>query len=232
MESEALGGKVALEVYVPTGYDESHDRWPVAYVHSGTAAKDAGRLPASLDRLMRRSVQPLIMVFINFRGFGKEDKYAEMFAKELVPLIDKTYRTLALPEARASVGHGFGGYPAWHVTFKNPGLVRKVGTQSAFMFTTSMQKLELLIATAGDLPLDIYLEWGKYDLRNPHENWDLGKTNVELGDLLKQRGYTFTGGEVHDGTGWSSWRNRTDKLFQTLFPLKPRSLLKTPSKRG
>ena len=30
---------------------------------------------------------------------------------------------------------------------------------------------------------------------------------------------TVDGGEVNDGTGWSSWRNRTDVLLAALFPL-------------
>ena len=29
-----------------------------------------------------------------------------------------------------------------------------------------------------------------------------------------------TGGEVHDSGGWSSWRNRTDRVLETLFPLR------------
>ena len=39
-------------------------------------------------------------------------------------------------------------------------------------------------------------------------------------NLLTDRGYTVAGGEVPDGTGWSSWKNRTDRVLQSLFPLE------------
>ncbi len=79
-----------------------------------------------------------------------------------------------------------------------------------------------LITTADAKPLDIFLEWDKYDLRNPHEALDLARTNRRLSRSFQEKGYKTTGGEVHDGTGWSSWRNRTDVVFEALFPLKPK----------
>jgi len=35
---------------------------------------------------------------------------------------------------------------------------------------------------------------------------------------LTARGYTYIGGMANDGAGWSSWRNRFDRLFGTLYP--------------
>jgi hypothetical protein len=43
--------------------------------------------------------------------------------------------------------------------------------------------------------------------------------NREFNTYLRSKGYYPAGGEVHDGTGWSSWRNRTDKWLAALFPL-------------
>jgi hypothetical protein len=40
----------------------------------------------------------------------------------------------------------------------------------------------------------------------------------KLAAKLRRQGIEVAGGEVHDGTGWPSWRNRTDRLFEALFP--------------
>ena len=40
-----------------------------------------------------------------------------------------------------------------------------------------------------------------------------------LARALEENGYEFVGGETHEGGGWPSWRNRTDKMLETLFPL-------------
>ena len=99
-------------------------------------------------------------------------------------------------------------------------IARKLGVQSTFAFTSMRGALDPLLKSASELPLDIYMEWGTYDLRSPQEAWDLAKTNREMAEGFRSRGYSLQGGEVRDGTGWSSWRNRTDVLFETLFPLK------------
>ena len=68
--------------------------------------------------------------------------------------------------------------------------------------------------------MDLYIEWGKYDAQAPHENWDLRESLRDFVDVLTRRGYTVHGGEVPDGTGWSSWKNRTDRVLRSLFPLE------------
>jgi hypothetical protein len=40
-------------------------------------------------------------------------------------------------------------------------------------------------------------------------------------ELLRGRGYSPAGGEVPEGAGWAGWRNRTDRVFEALFPAPP-----------
>jgi hypothetical protein len=51
-----------------------------------------------------------------------------------------------------------------------------------------------------------------------------GLNGPEMGRVfartLRDKGYSFTGGEVPDSGGWSSWRNRTDRVLETLFPVR------------
>jgi enterochelin esterase-like enzyme len=67
----------------------------------------------------------------------------------------------------------------------------------------------------------IYLEWGTYHLRSPHEAWDMARANRDLWALLRQRGQRPAGGEVPEGFGWACWRGHTDEMLSALFPLRP-----------
>ena len=213
--------KIKIDVYLPAGYDEDDERYEVAFVHGGGAARERGHFSTMLDNVIGESVEPVIVVFIDAgAGGGDAEKYAQMFAEELVPYVDENFRTVPSAEARANVGMGFPGFAAFYCTFRNPGVVAKVGTQSAFMLDSMQTGLLSLVKTADEQPLQVYMEWGKYDLRNPHEAWDMGASNRTFAEILEDKGYRVSGGEVHDGTGWSSWQNRTDVLFETLFPLE------------
>ncbi|MFQ5675248.1 MAG: hypothetical protein ACE5G1_05065 [bacterium] len=81
------------------------------------------------------------------------------------------------------------------------------------------QRRQKELITASNRNLQIYLDWGKYDLRSPLENVNLVESGRNVARLLTEAGYMFTGGEIHAGTGWGSWKSRTDKVFETLFPM-------------
>lgn len=214
--------KHSIDVYLPAGYDASKDRYPVAYVHGGTLAKLHGDMHEALDGIIGKSSAPMLVVFVHRQaGFDPNDKYDEIFAKEIVPFVDGKYRTIAKPEGRASIGQGFAGFLAIADTFTNKGLVGKVGCQSPFIFVSMAKALEPSIDDAKGSALEFYIEWGEYDFRNPQENWDMGQAAEDFATMLKRKGFAVKGVEVHDGTDWPSWRNRYDKVFGALFPLRP-----------
>jgi enterochelin esterase-like enzyme len=113
-----------------------------------------------------------------------------------------------------------GGLNALAATFSYPKLFASVAVQSPLLFSGMMSAIDPMIETLQeDRPL-LYIDWGKYDLRNPHEAWDMGLVSRRLYERLEQKGWQLSGGEVHDGSGWASWRNRTDRIFEALFPLE------------
>ena len=214
----ALDGKHKIDVYLPAGYEKSDRRYPVVYVHGGETAQTTGQWTRALDNLVGRGVAPLIAVFIHNVPRKAQQAYPAIVANDVIPFVDKAYRTKASADGRANYGAGFSGFTAMMCTFAKPGLVSKLATQSSFMFSSMTGPLKAAIKSAAEQPLDIYMEWGKYDLRNPHEAWDLSETNREFAKLLQDKGYAIKGGEVHDGTGWSSWHTRTDAVLKALFP--------------
>lgn len=119
------------------------------------------------------------------------------------------------------MGSVYGGFMAYYATFKYPDLFGKLAIQTmAWDQTAQAEDSGLLTSVPQSQPIDIYLDWGKYDLRSPMEGNDLGKSSASFATLLKSNGYDFVGGMVHDGSGWISWQNRFDKVFETLFPFE------------
>lgn len=226
-ESAAISDHRKLEVYLPAGYAEGDDRYPVVYVHAARRQWSLGKVDVSLDNIIGASVRPVIVVFVpSLFGGGyseyvgeKRDAYLRVFTDEVVPYIDQTYRTLKRREGRANLGTIYGGFMAFYATFTHPELFGNLAIQSmSWDQTAEANDAALVFEASSQWPMKIYLDWGKYDLRSPMEGNDLGKSTASFARLLHAKGYAFTGGEVNDGAGWASWRNRTDEVFEALFP--------------
>ena len=227
-ESDSIEGEPILEVYLPAGYDQTGPTpYPVAYVHGARHHLTLGRMDVSLDNIIDKRVRPVIVVFIpsllgdQYSAYvgSRRDEYARIFLDEIVPLVESTYLT-ATREGRANMGTIYGGFMAFYATFTRPDIFGKLAIQSIYWDQTAEAETEALIV-AGSTPAaqKIYLDWGKYDLRSPMEGNDLRKSSRSFARLLRSRGYSIVGGEVNDGTGWASWKNRTDRVFETLFPI-------------
>lgn len=220
------GAKATLHVYLPAGYEGGGNRYPVAYVLDGDGARAQGLLPRSLDNLMPDRVAPALVVFhgrIDWGSWKPSPPEAigatvEVLAKEIVPLIDARFRTIAEPGARAVVGQGLEGVTAIGAAFAPPGLFGALGVQSVFLLDVIEDFLKPRIRLASERPLRLYHDWGLYGHASTREARDLRAANRRFNEYLRSKGYEPAGGEAKDGDGWASWRNRTDSLFAALFP--------------
>ncbi len=224
-DSEAMGDTRSAKVYLPPGYADSDKGYPVVYYHDGFMAEFSGNVPNSLDNLIGEQIAPVIAVFIQpgknvraeYRG-GLVTKYSKMFLDELIPLIDETYRTQATPEARLSIGTGASASAVLYSAFSNYGSVTNLSLQTVPALDFYINMLDQMIKGIDEQPARIYLDWGKYDIRAAHEGWDMRDLNARLGKMLEKKGYEVAGGEFVDGSGWLSWRNRTDVILKHFFP--------------
>ncbi len=190
----------------------------MAYVHGGAAAFERGRLAETVDRLTGSRISPVILVFVEtFASLGVHVPYGAMVSEDLIPMIDRTYRTVASREGRAHIGGGFSGFSALHVAFWRPEQSAGVGTFSAVMLDFMRVPLEESFPAAAEHPFDIYIDWGKYDMRNPDEAWNMVDVNRGLVLDLRARGYEVAGDEHPHGPGWSVWQHRVGFLFEALF---------------
>jgi len=122
-------------IYLPPGYDDVENksrRYPVVYwLHGGRPGgenKSISLTPFLDDAIKKGKVPPTIYVFPNGGAVSHYD-YPKLkslgetaFIKELIPHIDKTYRTIASREGRALEGFSQGGRGTARYMFKYPEL--------------------------------------------------------------------------------------------------------------
>ena len=221
------GVSVKVDVYIPPAYKTGSERYPLLFVMDGPAARTEGYFSNALDHLRDRSMRPAIAVFVGEPNLGEHppedpavyyDLIVSFLGKEVVKFIDDHYRTTSETSDRVMIANGFPSAEGLLTVLKNPGLFGAFGSQSFFMLSTDEEMLRNTIKTAQEQPLQIYIDWGLYDLRTSRENWDMRDTNRNLVRLLRERGYKPAGGETHETFGWASWRNRLDRVLSTLLP--------------
>ncbi|KAA5542132.1 esterase family protein [Roseiconus nitratireducens] len=133
LASESLGHDVGYAVWVPAGYEQSQEaRYPVVYfLHGagGTEASDSGGFSSLVASAIRRGKFPqAICVFPNGGLSGYRGPVEAMIIDELIPLIDKEFRTKADATGRAVAGFSMGGAGAVHLSISHPNLFCAAGS--------------------------------------------------------------------------------------------------------
>lgn len=214
-ESELLKSKVSCEVYLPPGYDsDAQARFRVAYIAGGPGAHELGQIDKSIDKLFTTqpgSVPPAILVFVNYPPTPEAEK---SFLEEMLPSIDGTFRTIEDRAARTMAGFGFASGAAISTVVKHPELFGNAAIYSPLVFDAELDAIEKAVA-AIETPLTIYLEWGRFDMFNPHENWDVRDIGGKLVQSFQSsENIDLLGGMVNDSHDWSSWRNRYTEFLK------------------
>ncbi len=131
-ESKIVGAKVSYHVYTPLAYDDPKSRLPVLYWLHGTEGGVVGVRPVAElfhDAIQAKKQPAMLVVFVNGlpRRLWADSKDGSapvetVFVTELIPEVDKQYRTIAKREGRILEGFSMGGYGAARIGFKHPDL--------------------------------------------------------------------------------------------------------------
>ena len=144
--SDLMNTDVGYTIYLPPDYDNGDDRYPVVYSLHGMGGNENSNCQASVnvlkDLINADEVSPLIMVFVCGRGntFYSDAKNGSVkcessIMEELIPHIDKTYRTKDDRTQRAVEGISMGGFGALMLGFKHPDMFGSIGTYDAALVT-------------------------------------------------------------------------------------------------
>lgn len=116
--SRALGGNRRVWFYLPPGYAAATDTlYPVMYVLDGANYVEKMDVPRILDRLIaNKAIPPVIAVFSEpgdrQEEYTRNPRWRSFIASELVPLVDKRYRTFPAPDHRIILGSSLAAYGA------------------------------------------------------------------------------------------------------------------------
>lgn len=118
VESRSLGGKRRVWFYLPPGYQAAKDAlYPVTYVLDGANYVEKMDVPRVLDHLIaNKTIPPVIAVFSEpadrQEEYSRNPKWRAFIASELVPLVDKRFRTFPTPDHRVILGSSLAAYGA------------------------------------------------------------------------------------------------------------------------
>jgi S-formylglutathione hydrolase FrmB len=143
IESAILGRPVDYCVDLPAGYAaSSKQRYPVLYFLHGLFEHDTAWIDHGgkdvLDGMLRDGrLGPFIVVlpdadntfYVN--SYDGKVRYEDFFIQELVPYIDRHYRTIPTRLARGISGVSMGGYGALHLAMLHPDVFGTVSAQGA-----------------------------------------------------------------------------------------------------
>ncbi|WP_354003166.1 alpha/beta hydrolase [Algoriphagus limi] len=131
-------------VTVPGSYYSGQNQYPVLYLlHGGSGAFSDWHQKVTEPGLVPRLANEYQVIIVT-PGVGPSSyyydsplmdsvKYESYMIKELIPFVDKNYRTLAKKESRAITGLSMGGHGAMMLAAKHPDLFVAVGTMSGVM---------------------------------------------------------------------------------------------------
>ena len=222
-------------VYTPPGYDKNtKKRYPVLYLQHGggeneTGWSSQGRANLIMDNLIAEGkAKSFIIVMDNgtwtmsgprrseggtWPPKGWADGFTNTLLKDIIPMIDASYRTLANQKNRAMAGLSMGGMQTRVITLANPDVFSQVGMFSGGSFSEEdvknapgfRQKIKLLFVSFGSRELEnSRMGFGG----NPKENTE------KLKELGMNTHFYVSPKTAHE---WQSWRRSLYQFAQLLF---------------
>jgi enterochelin esterase-like enzyme len=228
--SNSIGVKRRAYVYTPPGYMIGTKRLPVLYlVHGAGDSEDAwtsvGRANYIVDNLIAsRKVKPMIIVMpaghtperpnqdlLRNEDFGKD------FLNDLIPMIDRSFRTVPRPEARAMAGLSMGGAHTLNFGLTHPELFRYVGIFSMGLGVRGGKEQVAAYELANAKGLEraardhklVYYAIGRTDF--------LYESAAPTRAMMDRHGIRYTYIESEGGHTWTNWRRYLADFASRLF---------------
>jgi enterochelin esterase family protein len=247
-KSEVLGFQRRVYVYTPAGYESGTQKYPVFYLlHGAGGDEDAwtnmGRAAQIMDNLIAQGkAKPMIVVMTNGnanqagaqnevlpipstgeQGMASYQRYAGKFeehlVKDVVPFIEKNFRTLTGKDNRAIAGLSMGGAHTQTITNNNPGMfgyigvysmgIMNMGPQNQDAAKVEQERVTKLTALKNSGFKLYWIGVGKDDF--------VYKGVVTLRETLDKVGLKYTYRESTGGHTWANWRIYLSEFAPLLF---------------
>ena len=133
--SDAMNKKIKSYIIFPNDYDKNNKKYSVVYLLHGFNGNYQSWVKDAPNILLNADLYNLILVcpdgnnswYLN-SPVNPELEYHTYIIKELIPYIDKNYRTNNNEFGRAITGYSMGGHGAFYLALKNPNTFIAVGS--------------------------------------------------------------------------------------------------------
>lgn len=242
--SASLGQAMKYRIILPAGYDRSVRRYPVLYLLHGLTGS---YLDWDTRTHLAEYAAPLRLIIVmpdardswyTNSSANPQDRFEDYVFKDLVPVIDKTYRTIAARHARAIGGLSMGGYGAMKFAFKYPNLfvfagsfsgVQTVARYSDFKLPFGEKYIQQLLEIYGPAggpartANDIFALADKAHPAGVPYLWiscgtadNFLEGNREFVALLQRRRIAYTYEEAPGSHDWAFWDEELPAMFREL----------------
>jgi predicted alpha/beta superfamily hydrolase len=241
--SDVLKEERSVLIHLPAGYEQSQENYPVLYVLDGGSVPSFSIVTGTVERTAYGMIPNMIVVGIrntdrdrdmfpmkleNNSG-GGADNFMEFFSKELIPFVDKNYRT---DNYRTLSGTSNSAFFAIYVLLKKPHLFSSYLASSPTLlewFEDRLYKKFSELKTKDEaLNKTLYLIYGENDFRSilksvPKLNKILEENTPDefkwKVELAKDEGHVPSN-SVSKGLQFmfSGWKYPREKLNATTFP--------------
>lgn len=167
LDSQVLGRSLPFTVYLPDGYYDSFDTFPVVYLLHGSGGDEHSWVQytgarETLDALIRRGeIAPLIAIMpaggASWWVDGGSEKMQTALRTELIPYVEKRYQARTDRGHRAIAGISMGGFGALNLMLRHPELFCAAGLLSPGVFASPDAQSSARSATGP------FARNGKYD---------------------------------------------------------------------
>ena len=249
--SNTLGKFRRMHIYTPPGYEQGKGKYPVFYLLHGAGDSDdswssVGRAGFILDNLLAAGkAKPMIVVMPagHTRAFGfggsppssgvrpPADEFEQDCLNDIMPYVEKNYRTLNDRQHRAIAGLSMGGGQTLNLAIPHQEMFAYVGVFSSGLFGAFPMR------RPGDTPppstANVRSPWEEQHLTElDNTQWKKGlklvwfstgkddfllQTTRSTVDLLKKHNFNVTYAESSGGHTWLNWHDYLIEFAPLLF---------------
>jgi enterochelin esterase family protein len=228
--SKVTGALRRAFVYTPPNYETfTRLTFPVLYLQHGAGESERawsvqGRVNFILDNLIAANkAKPMIVVMDN--GYATQagvtndarprgtESFSAVVINDLIPLVDKTYRTIPVRHSRAIAGLSMGAGQALQIGLANQDKFAWIGAFSGgFRDFNPSESYGGALSDATRINKSLRLLW--LGMGQADEGFDRMKT-AHL--VLEASGVKHLWCEVSDSHEWQAWRKHIYEFAQKLF---------------
>jgi len=226
-----------MHIYLPPDYDTNTDaRYPVLYLNHGGGEDDSkwtaippggGEAHDILDNLIAaKKAKPMIIVMPNTRELasprppvpGQMDDCSREYLQDIIPYVDKQYRTRANRESRALAGLSMGGFVVMNTGLAHLDTFSELYVYSSGYFPDQLAAVEENFKAVLQDPktnesllrVPLYMAEGETDIALKN-----GQATLAIFNRYGLRNFWVLSSGGHE---WVNWRRYLWQTAQIMFP--------------